>query len=299
MPTQLLSARVEFASVDAGKAKIATRDVYTRNLTRFDRQAKIRTLKLVSESDYLRNVQEYVRPWERDEEAYVGAAIERAHKRLGDLGASVCLPDTIVVVKTTGWEEGGANGYTRGNAIYLNERSLSNDLVFHEIFHIISRYNESKRDSIYATMGFQLTNDILYCDDLRITNPDAPSLKHFIALRHQGRDIEGALIIRANREYDGGGFFGYVRKQVLVLDRADGAHVPKVADGHEVLLRYDQVQGLYEQIGRNTAYNIHQEEAAADHFTEALIGTTGLPDRHLVDELVKVMQTEAPQPPPA
>lgn len=290
MPTQLLSATVEFASVDMGKAKIATPDVYTRNLTRFDLQAKIRTLNPVSHCDYLRNVQEYVRPWDGDEEAYVTTAIERAQNRSVDIGASVCLPDTIVMIKMSGWEEGGANGYTRDNAIYLNGRSLSHELVFHEIFHLISRYNESKRDRIYATMGFKPTNDILYCDDLRITNPDAPTLKHFIELRHKSANIEGALIIRASRKYDGGGFFGYVRKYVLVLDRTDGTHIPKVVDGREVLLRYDQVQGLYEQIGRNTAYNIHQEEIAADHFTEALSGATTLPDHRLVDELVKILQ---------
>ncbi|MCY3008095.1 MAG: hypothetical protein NTV29_19255 [Planctomycetota bacterium] len=291
MPTHLLSATVEFASLDTGKSKIATPDVYTRNLTRFDLQAKIRTLRPTSQRDYLCNVQEYVRPWDTDEEAYVVAALEHAHNRLVDLGVSVCLPDTIVMVKTSGWEEGGANGYTRDNAIYLNERSLSDHLVFHEIFHIISRYNESKRDGIYATMGFNRTNDILYRDELRITNPDAPSLNHYITLQHQGREIEGALIIRASREYDGGGFFGYVRKLVLVLDRVvDNAHVPRLADGKEVLLRYDQVQGLYEQIGRNTAYNIHQEETAAEHFTAVIEGKTGLPDQRLVDELVKILQ---------
>src|SRR5688572_20473671 len=117
MPTQLLSASVEFASVDAGKAKIATPDLYTRNLTRFDLQSKIRTLTPASQCDYLRNTQNYVRPWDGDEEAYVSAAIERAHKRLVEIGASICLPDTIVMIKTAGWEEGNANGYTRDNAI--------------------------------------------------------------------------------------------------------------------------------------------------------------------------------------
>lgn len=292
MSAQLLSSAVEFASVDAGKAKIATPDAYTRNLTRFDLQAKIRTLRPATHCDYLSNAQEYVRPWDSDEEEYVKSAIERAHKRLTDIGATICLPDSIVMVKTVGWEEGNANGYTRENAIYLNQDSLTSDLVFHEIFHIISRYNTCKRDRIYETIGFNPTNDILYCDELRITNPDAPSLNHFIRLKHQGRDIEGALIIRASREYDGGGFFGYVRKHVLVLDRIDGAHVPKVADGCEVLLRYDQVNGLHEQLGHNTAYNIHQEEVSADHFKEVIKGTTGLPDQVLVDKLIVILQEE-------
>jgi hypothetical protein len=288
--TQLLSASVEFASVDAGKSKISTPDIYTRNLTRFDLQSKIRTLRNVNQLDYLSNAQAYVRPWENDEVVYVSGALERAHTRLVELGASICLPETILLIKTTGWEEGGANGYTRDNAIYLNERSLSHDLILHEIFHIISRYNETKRDRVYSTMGFALTNDIVYCDDLRITNPDTPTLKHFVKLRHQNRDIEGALIIRASREYDGGGFFSFVRKYVLVLDRVDGVHVPKMVDGHELLLRFDQVQDLYRQIGSNTAYNIHQEETAADHFTEALLGNTMLPDQHLINELVKTLQ---------
>ena len=161
MSVTFYSARIEFLSRQDGMQKIRTSDTYTQNLTQCDRMAKVRTIDpAVSESDYLENCQLYVRAWKNDEIEYLTTAIQVADQRMSELGARVNLPETIFFIATTGWEEGGARGYTREDAIYLNQRRLSKTLVFHELFHVISRYNISKRDQFFQTVGFNKCNDI-------------------------------------------------------------------------------------------------------------------------------------------
>lgn len=285
MKDQLLSARVFFATIQEGRTRISTSDVYTRNLTQFDLQAKIRTLREVTEGDYLENAVVYVRGWSRDEVEYLSSVIEHTNRRLKELEIKVVLPEEIVLVKTTGWEEGGANGYTRGSSIFLNRHSLSRTLFQHELFHIISRHDERKRDDAYATLGFIRRGEFEYIDALRISNPDAPSLEHTTTVFHRGRSIDAAIIIRAARPYQGGGFFPYVTKRLLVQVMANAG----TDHGAPILLDFGQVEGLYAQIGRNTTYNIHQEELCATHFSHLLEQTSGLPDEQLIRRLGAVL----------
>lgn len=289
MTFSLLSSEVDFVSVEQAAEQISTSDEYTQNLTPFDLHAKIQTLEDVSEADYLSNCTSFVRPWANDEVAYLGAIIGELDDRLQTLGVKVVLPTKIVMVKTTGWEEGGANGYTRENAIFLNRNSLGRDLFTHELFHIISRHNPEIRNRVYKILGFELSDPIEYNDDLRITNPDTPTLMHLLTVGYGDSQIQVAMIIRSQRKYAGGGFFSYVVKRLLTADSDSdtGSEYPGFS-----MLRYDQVRKLYDQIGRNTAYNIHQEELSAVHFRYLVNGTSGLPDQHLVDSLGVVLSTD-------
>jgi hypothetical protein len=292
MSVTLASSNVEFLSRHDGMQRISTSDEYSHHLTKFDRMAKIRTLDpSVDEGDYLQNCRQFVREWTEDEIAYLSGAIREVDQRMSDLGVCVTLPATISFVATTGWEEGGVRGYTRENTIYLNRHRLSRSLVFHELFHIISRYNEAKRDRSYHTLRFTKCNDLDYDEDLRITNPDAPSLCHFIRFLHSGLETFGAIIIRSSAQYTGGGFFSYVTKKLLVVEESAGWFSPKLNDGKLVFLDFSEVAQLYSKIGRNTAYNIHQEEICAEHFAAIMTEETELPDQHLVSNLLSVLQS--------
>ncbi len=292
MATDLWSSRVLFANRDEGVTLIGTQDEYSSNMTPFDRQAKVRTLNPATESDYLDNCKQYVRSWTCDEIAYLRSILRFASEKMQCLSLLFELPDPVILVKTTGWEEGGANGYTRNSAIFLNQNSLSPDLLLHELFHLISRFNPSKRSKIYESLGFVTCNPIAYEDDFRITNPDAPTFNHFLKVMHAGREVLVAPIIRSSRLYSGGGFFSYVEKRLLLLEDHCGAIRPVKLTGGHVFLRFDQVENLYTQIGRNTAYNIHQEEVSADHFGFLLLEREGLPDQHLVDRMRMILQDD-------
>lgn len=281
----LCQARVAFTTRDEGRVEIAKSDHYSQNQSLFDRSAKTMTLGAVSEKDYLENAARHVHGWTLDEVAYLTRGIAAANQRMQDLKLAVELPETLVLVKTDGWEEGGANGYTRANAIYLNRNSLSEQLLLHELFHIISRYNAAKIDEIYATLGFRRCNEVAFDLDTKITNPDAPFLRHYISLRVNGEPIEAVLALVATRAYTGGGFFGYVGKKIVAVEGGDDAKVVRRANGAPVMYDHRVAIDLYDQIGRNTGYTIHQEEVSADHFEMLMSGEPGTRHPHLVEAL--------------
>lgn len=291
MTLKFASSNVAFLSRADGMEKIGTSDIYSRGLTKFDLMAKIRTLNEdLCETDYLENCCLYVRPWKADEIEYISQVVEEAAQRFSDLEISVTLPDTIYFVATTGWEEGGARGYTRGDTVFLNQRKISRELVLHELFHIVSRFDVDKRDDMYETLRFIKCNELNYDEDNRITNPDAPSLCHFVAFEYKRQESFGAIIIRSSREYVGGGFFSYVEKKILLLDERGGVFSPQIENGEFVFIDFADASGLYNRIGRNTAYNIHQEEICAEHFVALITGETELPDQQLVSDMLVALR---------
>lgn len=286
----LLDTNICFATRDEGRKKISTSDFYTKNLTDFDRKAKIQTIYESNERDYLSNAMSFVRGWTKDEVAYLSKIIVTTDQRLRELKATPNLPKEIVLVKTTGWEEGGANGYTRANGIYLNQNSLSENLFHHELFHIISRYDAERSSKAYQLLGFFPVDNIEFSDPLRITNPDAPSLNHVLQLSINGQSTNVVIIIRSSREYIGGSFFSYVEKKLLEVAQLDGIWHVISEDGSPVYWDFPQPDDLYDNLGHNTGYNIHQEEVTAVHFEYLLKGDKGLPNQDLVTQLGKILQ---------
>jgi hypothetical protein len=285
----LMGSNVHFATREEGRAKIAIPDVYSNRLSPYELKAKIRTMSHVTSDDYLQNCRKFVRSWTSAEVSYLGSMIRWVDERIAALGLNFRLPEDILLIKTTGWEEGGANGYTRENAIYLKQYSLSLHLLIHELFHVVARTNPERATNAYNLLGFEEVEEIQYDDLLKISNPDAPFLRHAVAVTHQGVPIKVCLVMRGSGAYYGGGFFSYVQKKLLVLEEREGRWQPGVTDRQLQFLDYHEVQGLYQQIGRNTGYNIHQEEVTAEHFEFLLSGRTGLPNLPLVEGLQRVL----------
>lgn len=290
----LLGSRVIFANRDDGVSQISQSDYYSRNLTRFDLLAKTRRLSgSLDENDYLRNAALHVRSWSNDEITYLREHLSRFDSRMEELGIKAALPDPLLLIKTDGWEEGGANGYTRANAIYLNRSSLSPSLLLHEIFHVISRYNETRIDRVYRALGFEQCNDIEFRDDLRITNPDAPYLRHNLPLTIEGQRFDVVMVMMAREAYSGGSFFRLVRKRLLAVEGPPEAKTVVRRDGEALLFDHRQAVDLYDRIGRNTGYNIHQEEVSADHFEMLVLGARHVPEPSLIRALHQALSVDA------
>lgn len=284
---KLLGAEVLFATREEGRDRVSSSDIYTRSLSPFDLQAKVQRIGCLSEADYLENCRAFVRAWSKDEVVYLREIVRQTDLRLSKLEVHAEMPPEIFLVKTTGWEEGGANGYTRQNNIFLNQSSLSSNLFRHEVFHIISRFNQAIRDASYETVGFKKSSPITYKNDRRISNPDAPSLNHTVTLSFCGVEFEAAIIIISDRDYSGGGFFPYVTKRILPITppAIDSTPFPETLD-------FSQARGLLPTIGRNTSYNIHQEEICASHFEFLLSERRSVPDWHMVEALGHVLKAK-------
>ena len=290
LDVSFLDSKIRFAALDEGQDQIATSDIYTQHLSDYELLAKIRTRGKATEQEYLSNCQLFVRSWTPDEVAYLNEIIATVERRIRELQLCFALPDVIVLIKTTGWEEGGANGYTRKNAIYLNAHSLSRNLFLHELFHIISRFNPEKATAAYALLGFTPIEEIDNDDPMRISNPDAPFLRHVVNVTWQSHPIQVALVIRGSRPYTGGSFFGYVEKKLLVVEKAGDGYCVQRVNGDPFMLNYHDVDNLYDRIGKNTGYNIHQEEISAVHFEQLILDIRNLPNQNLVDGLGEVLR---------
>ena len=246
-------------------------------MSAFDRAARLKTDRAVTEAEYLAFVGANVLEWTDEERAALSAAVESVEKRLRAL--AVPIPADVVLIKTTGREEGGA-AYTRANAIILPLSMLQpagklEHLICHELFHILSRRNASLRERLYGAIGFKQCKEAVLPPDLaprRITNPDAPRNDHFIRVQLDGNEVAAVPVLFSRTpSYDaarGGEFFEYLQMQLLVAERVGDLARP---DGSRKLVPLEQVSGFYEQVGRNTSYIIHPEEILAENFAQLVL----------------------------
>jgi hypothetical protein len=307
------SSVVTFADEAAGRKVLTAKDEYIAALSPFDRQVRRRTDQAVTEEFFLKSAADQVVPWNDDEMKRMAEVVAAVHRKVAPF--HLPLPKTVLLVKTTGQDEGNA-AYTRGTAIVLPRRLASRSaealepLFLHELFHVISRNDAKLRDRLYSIVGFTRCGAVSLPADLaarRITNSDAPLIEHRIQLKLPGKNGDAAkvhavpILISREPRYDakkGGGLFDYMQFRLLVIepehapagDRAAGDRWrAKLENGQPVLLDPKGVESYHEQIGRNTNYIIHPEEVLADNFSILVRGKRDVPTPRILDELRKAL----------
>jgi hypothetical protein len=291
---------VTFATADEGRQILTTRDDFIRALSPFDRAARVKTDKDVSEKEFLEFVGRSTRDWTEAEKASLVSAVERLQTSLDRL--ALPWPKVIHAVKTTGNEEGGAT-YTRDHALVLPQsmltpnRPLDPRLVAHELFHILSRSNPGLRDRLYQAIGFEKCTEIEVPETLqsrKITNPDAPANDHCIRVQVAGADAWAVPILFSRTLYDariGGDFFQYMQFQLLLVDRPGDSRVTKpIYEGSQPrLVEVGRVAGFFEQVGQNTQYIIHPEEILADNFAALVLQDRSVPSPAILRKIEAVL----------
>lgn len=275
---QLRNTTMHFASQSEGRQTLVAKDDFVRRLSPFDRSARMKTDKAVSEAEFLEFIGKNVVDWTKEETQTLQAAIEAMQPLFRDLPLS--LPPTVQLIRTTGAEEGNA-AYTRSTAIVLPKSELGKSqqqlqqLICHELFHILSRQNPTLREELYGIIGFTKCNEIKLPPELerrKITNPDAPRNDHFVRLQIGGHESMAVPVLLSSAEtYDvkrGGEFFAYLQFQFLVVEKDGGTgNLKAVSEGSSPkLVGIEGVSGFMEQVGKNTDYIIHPEEILADNF---------------------------------
>lgn len=285
--------------VDSERAKelLMTEDDYTKILSKFDLQSKTQKTDNVTLDDYLKYSAEQVVVWTEKEKKTLGDIVSSTSKKIKDLGLNLKMPEKIEVIKSTMNNEGGAAGYTRGNYIVLKQSNVQNggydDLFIHELFHVLSRFDKEMSERVYGTIGFRKTNEIAYpkeIADLRISNPDAPFNNFYITVQHNNKPVEAMLILFANNKYAGGSFFSYMQIGLLTVEGNEMNKTPVYIAGKPLILKVNEVNNFYEQIGKNTDYILHAEEVSADHFELLLNQQKGLPNPELIEAMKNVMK---------
>jgi hypothetical protein len=290
-------ATVVFATVPEGRKILTTRDEFIRALSPFDRAARMKTDRAVSEEMFLEFVGQNVLDWTEAEKATLTSALESLKTRLAL--RPLPWPKVIYAVKTTGAEEGGA-AYTRGNALVLprgmvpSNRPVDPRLICHELFHILSRSHPDLRERLYAAIGFVKCREVELPEARRrrkLTNPDAPANNHCIRVQVDGADTWVVpLLLSRSEKYDvqrGGEFFGYMEFQFLVVEHAGDSSPLKPVPPEQPsrLVGINEVTGFFEQVGRNTQYIIHPEEILADNFTSLVMQDRNVPSPEVLKKL--------------
>ena len=217
-------------------------------------------------------------PWPEDERLRVAAVLERIAPLLDRMNAR--FPERILLVRAAQPLEENSP-HTRANAIMLPASWLTGSqprllyALTHELFHVLSRNDPATRDRLYAAIGFQpceRTEIPAATADLRVTNPDAVLHRHAVAVRYRGEPVEAMpypLFTSAQPDLTRS-FFANLYAPWVLVDRRDG--VCRVRAG---AVKADELEGLFEQIGRNTNYLAHPEEIVADNFAILLLQQIG------------------------
>lgn len=290
-------ATVVFATAAQGKAILGNRDDFVARTSPFDRAARLKTDKDISEKDFLEFVGKNTLEWTDAEKRKILSAIEGLQTELKAL--SLPFPNKVFMIKTTGNEEGNA-AYTRTNAIVLPKAELGapaakiQKLICHELFHIVSRANPVLREQLYAAIGFVKCDEADFPAELlsrKITNPDAPRNDHCIRVQVEGKERWAIPILYSGAErysvQRGGEFFDYLQFKFLLVERNEGSPTARpVYDGQNAkLVGAEQVSGFIEQIGKNTQYIIHPEEILADNFALLVLQAHAVPSPEIIAKM--------------
>lgn len=294
---QTLADLVHFADATAGAKLLAARDAYTDRWSWFDVHARL------GRKGHPRELLEFAAAqtldWTDEETGRITHIVNSLTKNIAQRGYRLQYPDSVIFVKSTCREEGGAEGYTRSNYIVLKEgfmRSPYNQtrkIVAHELFHVLSRNDTLMRRALYAVIGFERCNEVKLPPGLnrtRISNPDAPINNTFIRLRAGGDTVECMMIIYSDRPYTGGSFFSYLNLGLLQVAGAPWLKTVVHEGETPVLYEIDEVEGFYEQAGNNTRYIIHPEEILAENFVYALQGIVEVPNPEIIQKIDLILR---------
>jgi hypothetical protein len=277
----------QFASTDDGFAILGQKDEFIERLSPFDRAARLKTDRDVSETEFLEFIKSNVLAWSDPERRKIESALAKIMPALEALALS--LPQPIKLIKTTGAEEGNAF-YTRDTALAFPVKPLGSQTVetlektlAHEIFHVWSRQNPRRREKIYQSIGFAKCPEVVLPAEMnrrKITNPDAPRNDHAIRIQFDGANVAAVPVLLASTEtYDpkrGGEFFQYLQLKFIV------------GPSH-TLADLKQIGGFFEQVGHNTDYIIHPEEILADNFALLVLGRYGVASPQILETMRRIL----------
>ena len=292
-----LSDVAKFADLNKAIELLTTEDEFTNSWSQFDIDARLNKTN-GNKARLFSVISNETREWSTEEKRKLNVLFQDIDTKIKQQGLNLDLPEEIYFVSTTGEEEGGALGYTRGKYIVLNQNILKNSkaeiqhTVVHELFHLISRNNRTFRKKMYEIIHFNLTNKIEYPEtlkELKITNPDAPQNDSFIRLNVDNETVDCMMVLYAKSNYQGGNFFQYLNVGLMKLE-GDHHKKPTIKKGNPVIFTLNEAPDFFSKIGANTEYIIHPEEILAENFAHTILGKENLKSPEIIDKITLLLQ---------
>lgn len=227
--------------------------------------------------EYLDFSKNQVKDFTPREKVLLDECFEDIEKTLAKNNYTLPPLDEIVLIKTTMEEEPGAEAYTHGTQIYLGEQFLIHfarnpimdkdtvtNLLWHELFHCLTRCNPDFRAEMYSLVHFTVVEDDFELPasvfEYHISNPDVEHHNSYATFHIEGRDIDCFMDFVTTMHYDEAqsDFVSCGTTVLIPIDGTDIYYTPEQADN------FDEV------FGTNTEYVIDPEECMADNFALAM-----------------------------
>jgi hypothetical protein len=282
-PAAFAQTTFEFLNAEAAATVLRTQDDYVLATGDLERRAKTHSTRAVSQPEYAAALGQTAKDWTPAERSRVEAELSRLSAfvdqvrwdkpaKLYFIRASAALEDNLP--------------HTRAQAIVLPDsafampRSTFTSMLAHEAFHVLTRYNPLFKEQSYQHIGFEqcsavrLTKEI---EQLKITNPDTPVSQHTISVRYQGQEVHALPFIGFESATidTSTGFIDKLRVRWLTVERDDKVCTLDAVTVADHSAPPEELQGLFEKIGRNTHYLFHAEEILAENFAAIYMSSLG------------------------
>ena len=255
--------------------------------------------------DLVSFAQEQVMEFTTEEKALLDGLFEEMENSLKEKNYSLPPLEEIVLIKTTMKDESEADAYTHGTQIYLNGDLIKaaadgNEeliaglkvIMWHELFHCITRCNPDFRKEMYRLIRFTITDKEFPIPpsvfEYHITNPDVEHHDSYATFVIDGRNIDcfTDMVTTKHFENEGDDFFDSMTTALIPIDGTDVYYTPK------------QVANFDEIFGKNTDYVIDPEECMADNFAYSMVyGMNGkdgkpYPNPEIIEGILSYLQTK-------
>jgi hypothetical protein len=227
--------------------------------------------------NYKSFLRQEVSSFSEEEKNYMNQVFQTVNNRLKSINPNLILPEiTLLKIKTNHYGEDVY--YTRGRMICLPANTLKGrgiegqaNVMLHELWHILSRYETDLRKDAYALIGFVPLNKSVHIPksikDRILTNPDGVKMDFGIDLGDSITAIP--LLISKFEKWQPSvtRFFDYIEFDLFALDNV--GNVLTTRHGKTTIPNKNNAV-FFEKIKDNTQYIIHPDEIMADNFMLAV-----------------------------
>lgn len=223
------------------------------------------------------------------------------------------LQKKLCLVKTSGKEEFEAF-YTSEEAIVFPKKTLTaaridripenfTRILYHELFHIYTRFNYEKHPALYGIIGFKPQDyDIpKSLDDRRITNPDFFDYDYLIELETEKGDTVYATILTYNKSEsfdEHQRFSDIIGFGLFPVEKIDERWKIQQYQGKFQPIPFKEFKNFRSQVGNFTDYLMGAEEILADGYSMKMIDekfnnlkNSNAADLKIMNQLIEVINS--------
>ncbi len=271
--------RYRFASGEEGTELLFANKEYYDGFSQNDLDFRMQKRNATMD-EYLDFAREQILDFTDEEKKAIDKCFVWMSDVLKENGYTLPKIDEIVLIKMTDETE-GALGFTHGTQIYLSEsfcdllttedeeliadyEYVIYEIVWHELFHCLTRCNPTFRADMYKLIHFTVADKDFTIPpsafEYHISNPDVEHHDSYATFHINGQDIEcfTDFITTKHFEEEGELFFDFFETALIPID------------GSDVYYTSEQADNFYEVFGANTDYVVDPEECMADNFSYAM-----------------------------